>query len=432
MVYQTNSREDTLIKRKGEFIDESEQSVIASIKMLGANIEHSARNNYRPYLMMYGEVSAVAFPNGRYQSFNPPTQVHVRYEFSDEEIGQLATKGLFYDGFKVPEIIADNPNIEIPMTATARRYVLMDNLYVTLDLASADIYTTNTQECGYIFADYFEEQIPHKLETAPIEQEEDVIPATSFDDDFAAQFSAEFEKAKEDASPEVNHEEFAKEIAQAQHQQSLITAEAQKLLEKSPTAQRERDKAKAIGIDIASGKSFKQVNKEKEDEDLAKLFESEDDEFATFRKAQEQFSRPKPVLTPSDGFPSFESDFKPDFESGFDESLKEKEAETDEVIDRASASDTSVNISVADNDGETAEDDKAPAPDFGNAFGDEFDELFDVDDNSDDNSEISAKDAVEDAVKNATSTKHNHNPQKLTAPNDSDDIGFSDGFDMNI
>ena len=115
MVYQTNSRQDTLIKRKGEFIDESEQTVMSSIKMFGANIEHSARNNYRPYLMLYGEISAVAFPNGRYQQFFPQTQVHVRYEFSDDELAQLATKGLFYDGFKCPEIIADNPISSTPV-----------------------------------------------------------------------------------------------------------------------------------------------------------------------------------------------------------------------------------------------------------------------------------------------------------------------------
>ena len=301
MVYQKDSRQDTLIKTKGKFIDESEQTVIASIKMMGANIEHSARNNYRPYLMLYGEISAVAFPNGRYQTFYPPTQTHVRYEFSDDELSQLATKGLFYDGFKCPEIISDNPNIEIPMKAIARRYLLMDNLYVTLDLASADIYKTDTKECGYVFADYFETQIPSKLETEAIEQEEDVIP--TFDEDFAAQFAAEFKDAGFDESMDAASEDFAKEAAQAEHQQSLISAEAQKLLKKSPTAQRQRDMAKqkkefgkSPSAPQDSINPSVQPNKPETEPHFGDILD-DDDEFAAFRRAQEEYSgRPKPIL----------------------------------------------------------------------------------------------------------------------------------------
>ena len=402
MVYQINSRQDTLIKTKGEFIDESEQSVVSSIKMLGANIEHSARNNYRPYLMLYGEITAVAFPNGRFQPFAPSTQVHVRYEFPDDELAQLSNKGLFYDGFKCPEIISDNPNIEIPMKAVAKRYALMDNIYVTLDLASADIYTTNTQECGYVFADYFESQIPSKLDTKAIEPEEDVIP--TFDEDFAAQFASEFADEKSDEDTLVNDEEMAKEAVQAEHQQSLITAEAQKLLEKSPTAKRERDKAKVLGE--------KQNNIPNLDtsDDLPESI-AEDDEFADFRKAQQEFNNKKthkPILPPSDNDMANFNDITSDSNEDADSDTKEeaeiekeiKEAEEKDLHKRVAASDASVSVSVSDTDGKEYDED------FGNAFGEDLDSLFE------------SKDDVEKALKDNMSIKHNSNPQKLVTPDD--------------
>lgn len=407
MVYQTNSRQDTLIKKKGEFLDESEQSVIASIKMLGANIEHSARNNYRPYMMLYGEVAAVAFPNGTFQSFVPQTQVHVRYEFSDSELATLAEKGLFYDGFRIPEIISENPNIEIPMTATARRYALMDNLYVTLDLAAADIYKTNTDECGYVFADYFETQIPSKLDTRAIEQEIDAIP--SFDEDFAKQFEEDF-KESEDALEAAN-DEFNKISAQEKHKQSLITAEAQKLLESSPTAKREREKAEAIGRKIAADKEM-----DKNTSPESNILE-DDAEFEAFRRAQEEFStatKPKPVIPPYDNNEqqgnnnddlSEMSDTSDDAE--FDAWKEEKEEEKEE--DLSTTSDVSVSVKV---DGQ--ENDDEESPNFGDAFEGMFDDMFE---------DVKSKSDVEKILENM-STKQNH--QTLNKP---EEDALSKGMD---
>lgn len=434
MVYQKNSRQDTLIKKKGKFIDESEQTVIASIKMMGANIEHSARNNFRPYLMLYGEISAVAFPNGRYQTFYPPTQTHVRYEFSDEELGQLATKGLFYDGFKCPEIISDNPNIEIPMTAIARRYLLMDNLYVTLDLASADIYKTDTKQCGYVFADYFETQIPSKLETQQIEPEEDVIP--TFDDDFAAQFAAEFQDVGFDASLDKSSDDFAKEAAQAEHQQSLISAEAQRLLQNSPTAQRQKDmatqkdrtfgKKPAVPTPTKDAETI-QPNMQPKTEPQFDLLD-DDDEFAAFRRAQAEFNR---MVPPSD------SSFGSVNENGVDKSIEKQaieegktveEVKEDKTRERAARSDASVNISVADNDGQTAEDGDNFDDDLGDAFGGELDTFFEKKEAEDAQAPAPAmtKEDVEEALKSSTSTKHNQNPQKLVTPDDGPAFADSD------
>lgn len=443
MVYQKDSRQDTLIKTKGKFIDETEQTVIASIKMMGANIEHSARNNYRPYLMLYGEISAVAFPNGRYQTFYPPTQTHVRYEFSDDELSQLVSKGLFYDGFKCPEIISDNPNIEIPMTALARRYLLMDNLYVTLDLASADIYKTDTQQCGYIFADYFETQIPSKLDTKALEPEEDVIP--TFDDDFASQFADEFKEAGYGKSMDNAGDDFAKEAALATHQQSLITAEAQRLLKESPTAKRQRDIAEKARE--KSKQNTVQLSKDTNTPDLQRNAEPEfndiledDDEFAAFRRAQKEFMQHH-ILPPSDDIAINKPDDKSDDivvdkpqsvgEIQADsEGMTKEELEAELVKKRSAKSDANVNISVADNDDNTAEDrgkntsvtdNVDEADDIDEDFGDAFDGALD-DELAE--PERKTKYDVEEALKNATSTKHNTNPQKLTAPSDSP--AFSD------
>jgi hypothetical protein len=420
MVYQKDSRQDTLIKTKGKFIDESEQTVIASIKMMGANIEHSARNNYRPYLMLYGEISAIAFPNGRYQTFYPPTQTHVRYEFSDDEISQLATKGLFYDGFQCPEIISDNPNIEIPMTAIARRYLLMDNLYVTLDLASADIHKTDTNDCGYVFADYFETQIPSKLETETIEPEEDAIP--TFDDDFAAQFAAEFKDAGFDESMDKTSEDFAKEAVQAEHQQSLISAEAQKLLENSPTAKRQRDiaKQKNKGLDKSAQMQYESIetkvslDKSKPQSEFGDILD-EDDEFAAFRRAQKEFSSSKPILPPSfddmDGLEKNEADVDSTIEKqAEDENLTIDEMEAKLTRERAAKPDIDENI------------------DFGDAFGGKLDAMFPEEETEEQNTTMTKED-VEAALKNDTSIKHNANPQKLVTPDESPAFNDND-FNM--
>ena len=394
MVYQTNSRQDTLIKRKGKFIDESEQSVIASIKMLGANIEHAAKNNHRPYMMMYGEVSAVAFPNGTYQEFVPKTQVHIRYEFSDSELASLSEKGLFYDGFKIPDIISENNNIEIPMTATARRYTMMDNLYVTLDLASADIYKTNTHDCGYVFADYFESQIPEKLHTDIVDEKTDEIP--SFDEDFAKQFEDAFKNAESEF--EEADEAFAKQSVQEKHKQSLITAEAQKLLENSPTAKREREKAAAIGRKIAERKALEPET----NEDILPI---EDDDFAKFRKAQDEYQKTKPLLKPYE-----DTDEDDIVAAAFAKDEEKKELE-EENKDMSTTSDVSVSVKV---DGVEKEDGE---PNYGDAFGGQFDDMV---------KEVNTKYDIEQALQNI-STKSR--PAPLTKPEE-DTPSFDNDYEI--
>lgn len=431
MVYLNNSRQDTLIKQKGEFIDESEQTIIASVHMMGATIEHAARNHYRPYMVMYGEISAVAFPNGRYQKLVPErTQMHIRYEFSDDEIAQLAQKGLFYDGFKCPDIIAENPNIEIPLTVNAKRYLLMNNLYVTLEMDSSKIHKTDTKDCGYIFADYFDAQVPVKLDTEEISAPQDAIP-TQFDEDFAAQFAAEF-KGFDEANKEAD-EEMAKGLLQAEHQQSLISEAAQRLLDKSPTAARQRNMAKEANehkIEEDKTASKEQVAKEQP----AKPVESkkpslsggileDDDEFNIFRRAQEELSASKPVIEPFEGIDKklaeefgnafADSELAASDSNGEDISTyaDEKKAETkreeaETVREAAMASDASVNTTVKDIDGE----DYAGMTDEPN-FGDELASLFD-------------KDSVEKAVSSVTK-RHGSGPVKLQMP-DSDDSMSND------
>jgi len=415
MVYQTNSRQDTLIKSKGKFVDESEQTVISSIKMFGANIEHSARNNYRPYLMMYGEISAVAFPNGRYQAFYPPTQVHVRYEFSDDELGQLSTKGLFYDGFKCPDIISENPNIEIPMVATARRYELMGNLYVSLDLASKGIYQTNTKASEYIFANYFEEQIPSQLDTKPVKKEEDVIP--TFDDDFAAQFAAEFEQAGLEDKHIDKNDEFSKESAQARHRQALITKEANDLLLKSPTYMREQSRAKSI----ADGKVVSNVKSPeiaKAEAEVANFMIDNDDEFATFRRAQKDHvaeNTAKSIVQPfninkihdanaKDNDPILNNEMDASLDGDFGDAF---DGELDHIFSKTEDKPETEDTHIDEKEPQLNTDDKVN---------------YDLDselEESDDKSQLKeTKESVEEALKNATSTKHNSNSQRFTVPDD--------------
>lgn len=387
MVYQKDSRQDTLIKAKGQFLDESEQTVIASIKTMGANIEHSAKNNHRPYLMLYGEISAVAFPNGNYQTFYPPTQTHIRYEFSDSELSQLASKGLFYDGFKCPDIITSNDNIEIPMTATARRYLIMDNIYVTLDLASADIYKTDTKTCGYVLADYFDTQIPTELNTE-VTQPQDVIP--TFDDDFAAQFNAEMQEMKDAGLDEPTEQS---ELNAANSEKTVASINAEKLLQASPTARQQK----------AMAEREREVSKAKEHtDDLQRVIE-DDNEFAAFRQSPLEF------------FNSDESDMQPQkSESDIDrqasaEGMTSEEYEAKSIRTRAAMSDASVNISVADNDGDTAEDRGYPKDVFDGVLDDAF---YDA-------SSETFIDSIESSLQSETTIKPNTNRQKITVPDKS-------------
>lgn len=322
MVYQTNSRQDTLIKNHAKFVDESTQRVTASLKMLGSNIEHSAKNNYRPYLMLYGEVAAVAFPNGKYQQFFPSTHVHVRYEFSDEELAQLSAKGLFYDGFRCPEIISDNPNVEIPMEATARRYSFMGNLYVTLDLAAADIYETDTRKCGYIFADYFEEQIPAKLDTKLTGEEKDAIPVFEDDDAFAEQFASELEAVSEkelsDNKPDMG---FTGERIIGDTMEDKIN----RLYDRSSIVKRQH-------------KIAEDANKET---DVKPAQAEDDDNFDDFLQAQEElmedfaeFEEPPASRDGNTGYDPDDYDFGDAFDKSFDEIFgDEEEPEPEEKPD---------------------------------------------------------------------------------------------------
>ncbi|MFD4475831.1 hypothetical protein ACFWPU_06915 [Streptomyces sp. NPDC058471] len=132
------------------------------------DLKHRGKEeNYRPYLHMTGELRSVtpakALPFGISQVTYSPGQgekVDAFYEFDDQQLVVLASKGYFTSGFAVPEQVT---GIEWELPATADVLVLAPSGAQTEDDAAV-VFTQihdiggleiDLESSGYDLADYF-------------------------------------------------------------------------------------------------------------------------------------------------------------------------------------------------------------------------------------------------------------------------------------
>ena len=135
-----------------------------------AYIEYGSydETRYRPYLVLDTEIQGAVgdFSNGitefRYRDEDKLLR-SVNYHFTDEELGVLASKGLYNPNFEVPELFTDT-DFEIPIDLDIYLVNMNDKtmVYASYDMIS-DLQT-DSKHSGYDLAQYFDKQVQDNYE----------------------------------------------------------------------------------------------------------------------------------------------------------------------------------------------------------------------------------------------------------------------------
>lgn len=130
-----------------------------------AYIEYGSydETRYRPYLVLDTEIQGAIgdFSNGitefRYRDEDKLLR-SVNYHFTDDELGVLASKGLYNPNFEIPELFTDT-DFEIPIDLDIYLVNMNDKtmVYASYDMIS-DLQT-DSKHSGYDLAQYFEKQV---------------------------------------------------------------------------------------------------------------------------------------------------------------------------------------------------------------------------------------------------------------------------------
>lgn len=128
---------------------------------------HGPDQNYRPYLRLSGKLRSLVpeerLPGDVHELTARPTmgpEFDVFYEFSDEQLGQMVTKGYFSRQFAVPPIMT-GVEYELPVTASVLVLEPYDPQAGDVPLVFVDVHNRNDLELdlessGYDLAEYFE------------------------------------------------------------------------------------------------------------------------------------------------------------------------------------------------------------------------------------------------------------------------------------
>lgn len=129
----------------------------------------------RPYMHMVGECLSLRgnLPQGVSQlnfEEHHGIPVDILYEFSDEQLADLVSKGLYTKGFKCPDILTGDSFIDMPVyvdVAAVSPDVTTSVPILFADIENRKAITTDMQACGYDFAEYFEQAVtPEEEEDA--------------------------------------------------------------------------------------------------------------------------------------------------------------------------------------------------------------------------------------------------------------------------
>lgn len=129
-----------------------------------AYIDHGSydEQRHRPYLVLNAEICGGKgdFGDGvtefRYRVSDRFTRT-IRFDFSDEELGSLATKGLFHPDFKVPDILTDT-ELDVPMNLSATTVEINGKQFVYADFDKVSDLRINSKDSEYNLESYFEHQ----------------------------------------------------------------------------------------------------------------------------------------------------------------------------------------------------------------------------------------------------------------------------------
>lgn len=128
---------------------------------------HGPDQNYRPYLRLAGEMRGLVpqerLPGDVHELSARPTlgpAFDVFYEFTDEQLGQMVSKGYFSRQFNVPPIMT-NADYELPVVASVLILEPEDRSAGDVPLVFVEVHNRNDlvldlESSGYDLAEYFE------------------------------------------------------------------------------------------------------------------------------------------------------------------------------------------------------------------------------------------------------------------------------------
>ena len=199
------------------------------------------KEHHRPYLVLNGIVTGIAgnFPQNvtevRFDDPHNHVQVSYQYQFTNEELASMCQKGLFDDGFTVPEIFTKNKGFLLPMQCDCFTVKNTEVPLLFVSVQSPFNLEIDSKSCGYVLGDYFEQAVVRENEFV----DEDVA---------SVQFSDEeslFTSKKPEAEKEAPVEEPKRELSEEEQILSeaftnIETRVDKKVLEwKSPDSSKE-------------------------------------------------------------------------------------------------------------------------------------------------------------------------------------------------
>lgn len=123
------------------------------------------KEHYRPYLVLDGEVTGIRgdFPNNvsevHFSDEHRRVDVSYQYQFSNEELASMCQKGLFDDGFEVPQIMTDNNGFQLPMVCDCFAVNVSEIPILFVKVQSQYNMEIESDTCGYTLGDYFEQAV---------------------------------------------------------------------------------------------------------------------------------------------------------------------------------------------------------------------------------------------------------------------------------
>lgn len=184
---------------------------------------------YRPYLVLDTEIQGAIgdFSNDitefRYREEDKLLR-SVHYDFTDEELGVLASKGLYNPEFEVPSLFTDT-DFELPIDLDVYLVNMNDKtmVYASYDMIS-DL-KTNSKLSGYDLVQYFDKQTDYSFEhesESSYDDNYDYNPIYSHENGYSQNVDQEFEKSDElelnQGEFELSPEEFVNLQTEHQHE----------------------------------------------------------------------------------------------------------------------------------------------------------------------------------------------------------------------
>lgn len=237
------------------------------IFVLSASMDYASKLEHcRPYIRLIGEVHSLKgnFMHGvtemEYIASHGYPSVEYRYNLTDDEISDLAKKGFFNSGYRMPDVFIENI-FKLPLVCNISSIKDSKVPIMFIDIDNPFSMETDSEKSGYDITEYFE---PLKSKTIDYSAEaeiedEDSIKYGHVENMFAEQAAkeAEEEKQKLEAEKAKSFEDELNEqaaIVEEIHKDQPLLSDEEKFLAES-----------AIRIAEESAKQYNERNSKRTD-----------------------------------------------------------------------------------------------------------------------------------------------------------------------